>query len=157
MHNNFIKNLDLLPRSLEILDCSCNYISSLDNFISIASNLQELYCSQCEITSFKIYVDNNITQTPLKKINCYKNLILELDNLPEGLETLICGFNKIKSLDKLPSTLKILDCRECFIKTLDNLPEKLEELHCEQNYIKTLYNLPLTIKKCTYSGGTKIK
>ena len=67
-----------MPKSLEILDCSWNFITSLNN---LPEGLKELYCSN--------------------------NQIISLKNLPKALEKLFCEKNKslLKNLN-LPDSIK---------------------------------------------------
>jgi len=75
------RKLTVLPdlslyKNLQILHCSNNYLTSLDN---LPPNLQLLYCSDNQLTS--------------------------LDYLPTSLQELYCAGNQLTSLDNLPPTL----------------------------------------------------
>lgn len=86
-------------------------------------------------------------------VDCSKNRIKKLDNLPSNLIQLICYSNKLTNLDNLPLSLEYLDCSDNKISYLDNLPNKLKILYCEKNNIITLDNLPNSLEKlfCGYN------
>ena len=46
----------------------------------------------------------------LEILDCSRNNITQLDNLPKTLITLVCCNNSITQLDNLPQTLKFLEC-----------------------------------------------
>lgn len=115
LENICLEEIGILPKRLEILNCSDNYIDKLDN---LPETLQELYCDG--------------------------NAIEKLDNLPPKLESLICDNNKIETLDNLPDSLNYLDCNNNSIKKINKLPENLTNLDCGLNdELDYLCNLPL--------------
>lgn len=62
----------------------------------------------------------------LKTLNCYRNKITTLDNLPPGLKRLLCSHNKLIALDNLQPGLRILECNNNpliynFKPTLENI------------------------------------
>ena len=134
--NNKISNLNGIPSSLKILDCSGNYfIGVLD--LSNLPDLEILDCSDNRITE--------LTNIPkLIRLDCFLNHITHLDNLQQGIKYLYCNSNNIENLDHLPEGLEILHCSENKFDKLDRLPSTLSQLNCRNNRIK---NLDLRDKK----------
>ena len=54
----------------------------------------------------------------------------------KNLEILDCSRNNITHLDNLPPNLKKLYCHDNKITHLDNLPQRLKELECSNNPLK---------------------
>jgi len=72
----------------------------------------------------------------IKKIECRKQMLTELHDLPEVLEELDVTGNYIKKLDtKSLKFLKILRVSDNELETLDHLPESIEEIECENNQL----------------------
>lgn len=122
----------------------------------LPDTLQELYCYNNQITNF-----SNLP-TNLKILNCSNNRgLISLDNLPIGLEYLNCSCNAIQTLDFLPIGLQVLECtnmclcNDIGLNSLDYLPFNLKKLMCGGNNIKSLNNLPseLIYLDCSYNFG----
>ena len=79
-------------------------------------------------------------------LDCYNNLITQLDKLPSFLRELNCSNNQITQLDNLPSYLQELNCSGNQIIQLDNLPYSLRKLNCQWNRITQLDNLPISLQ-----------
>jgi len=128
-----LENLTVLPdlslyTNLQILHCSFNQLTSLDN---LPLTLQELVCDHNQITSLNHLPPN------LQGLWCYNNQLTHLKHLPSNLQTLICYNNQLKHLKHLPSTLQILNCS---FNQLTRLGVILPELCCYQNPIYTTCN-----------------
>jgi len=168
--SNKIKSISNLPLELVYLDISDNQLENLDN---LPSGLEYLLVSQTGLTQINLielenlkYLDISINNlgscvnalpSNLIHLNCSQSNVTKLDNLPFGLEKLICVNNDIKSLDMLPESLEYLDCDHNQITKLDNLPQNLIELVCSNNLIVELNNLPpkLTKLNCEKNKITK--
>ena len=87
--------------------------------------ITDLDISEQELTHLPFDIDN---YTNLKILNCEKNELTSLDNLPQSLETLDSGYNKLTNLDNLPPNLVELNCRYNKLTSLDNLPTNLQKL-----------------------------
>jgi hypothetical protein len=101
-------------------------LGSLSFGSHLLSNLRELCCSNCNLTSlgfseFKISLPN------LKILYCKYNQLTFIPHLPK-LEELSCGNNKLTSLGPLESGLPYF-------------PE-LRELYCENNNLTSLSSFP---------------
>ncbi len=80
----------------------------------------------------------------LIELYCNENQLTELPDLESQcpvLEELYCTENKLTSLPNLPETLKKLDCTINSLKKLPALPEMLKKLFCSQNQLITLPKL----------------
>jgi len=86
-----------------------------------------------EVTSIQ-----NIPDT-IKKIECKKQMLTELHDLPESLEELDVTGNYLQKLDtKSLKFLKILRVSDNDLETLENLPESIEEIECDNNQLTKL-------------------
>lgn len=131
-------------------------ISSLKG-IEYFSNLQYLDCSENYIETLD--VSNN---TALIKLSCYTNNIKELDfSHNANLEILNCGETEIKELDLSKNTkLKELDCSSLDLENLDvsGLP-MLEDLVCCYNKLQELDltgNPKLVYLNCAHNLFTRL-
>jgi Leucine-rich repeat (LRR) protein len=116
--HNQLKELPVLPHSLELLDCDNNQLKELP---VLPDSLKELYCSN--------------------------NQLKELPVLPDSLKVLFCSNNQLKELPVLPDSLKGLYCIENQLKELPVLPDSLEYLYCSNNQLKELPDIiPWEIK-----------
>lgn len=86
-----------------------------------------------EVTSIQNIPDQ------VKKIECKRQMLTELHNLPESLEELDLTGNYLKKIDtKSLKFLKILRISDNELETLDHLPESIEEIECENNQLTKL-------------------
>ena len=89
----------------------------------------------------------------------YSNLQGELPLPPQLMVTwLDCGRNKLTALPELPSSLAMLDCRDNQLTTLPVLPARLARLNCSINQLTALPELPdsLTVLSCSRNQLTKL-
>lgn len=100
-----------------------------------------------EITNVDLLLTDKI-----KYLDCSRNQITKLDNLPSGLEVLICDDNPIKSLNNLPLGLKYLSCVCCDIIEILNLPKDLRYLDITNNLLETI-KLPNYIEELKINMG----
>lgn len=123
------------------------YFSSFDNFIYDFN--QEEY-DRIEFMAFYFedteYI-NKVIKTlklpkSLKSLNCQRNCLEMLPELPEGLINLQCSNNKLTKLPQLPSTLKILCCDNNHIECLASLPDNLGIIIANNNKIQKISNFP---------------
>jgi hypothetical protein len=80
-NNNYIKSLDYLPNSIEILGCSNNQLEILEHLPS-----------------------------SIKILHCNNNYIKSLNKLPNSVETISCNNNQIQSIENLPTSVKKIYC-----------------------------------------------
>ncbi len=87
-----------------------------------------------------------------------RNQFSTLPNLPENLNTLICGYSSLDSLPELPKNLEILHCYSNKLKNLPLLPESLKILDCRFNHLTSLPKLSdvLNSLDCAYNGLTSL-
>ena len=125
--------------NLQELYCSNNQLTSSES-LSNCSNLQILDCSHNQITSLEL-LSNCIN---LQKINCYWNNITSIEPLSNciNLQKLNCTSNQITSLEPLSNciNLQTLYCSDNQITSLESLSNciNLQELYCSDNQIKSL-------------------
>ena len=114
------------------------------------TNIEKLRFSPGRITSLK-----NIP-THIKELSCPKNLLNNLEHIPESLELLDLNGNGIKSLDvsKLKE-LKVLNLSENVLIELDNLPQNLEQLFCNNNDLRKLDLEGLTKLSVLHCSGNR--
>ena len=118
------------------------------------SNITELHLSNKGLTQLP---DLSI-YTNLKVLNCSRNQITSLDNLPHTITKLHCSYNQITRLDNLPTILTVLDCAGNLIATLDNLPQTITELFCSGNPLQYDFEPTLeNIRKHTTTQDNIIK
>ena len=82
--------------SITTLDISKKKLTELPSWVSEHKKLEILDCSDNNITQ----LDN--LPPGLKHLNCRNNQLTHLDNFPPGLKHLDCSGNKITQLDNLP-------------------------------------------------------
>lgn len=178
---NYIKNL---PSQLKMLNIGSCYVPSVDN---LPSSLEVLSMYYDTVFSFNLnpslkyfrVTDCNLTTLPLlpsglEYLNCGRNLIDSVLNLPPGLDTLICGNDSLRYFE-FPDSLSVLsisgsdsiteiaslkklrsfDCSRTGITCLPKLNDELEvigtSLSCIPNYPPLLIaNIPLCTGKFSY-------
>jgi len=141
---NLLSQFDSNITELYLHDKKINGILDLSRF----TQLEKLNCVKNIIT--KII---NIPET-LKEFDCERNIITFLDNLPQNLNILNCSCNELTLLDNLPSNLTSLNCSfNIGIKSLDYLPSNLLSLKCIHCDLKNISCLPANLKKlkCGYN------
>jgi len=72
----------------------------------------------------------------LKSLILHSNIIEKIENLPNSIRILNLGINSITKLENLPCNLKYLIINNNFIEILENLPKDIEYISFENNYIK---------------------
>lgn len=91
-------------------------------------------------------------------LDCSKNEIINLNNVPDFITVLDCSKNKIKHLNNLPDSIINLNCSGNFIVNLEYLPNSLAHLNCSHNLIINLEYLPsgLIYLDCSYNKIIKL-
>ena len=80
----------------------------------------------------------NIPET-VEHLECTKNMIFALENLPPSIQVLNPSFNYLTEIDvSALKNLKKLIVSHNKIEKLENLPEEIEELRCDFNEIEYL-------------------
>jgi|GEM_PF-1137392 len=168
-------NLDNIPKSqLSYFNCSENNSLRKIN-LSEFTNLKELLCSRCNLTSLDLSAvpdlellncsNNNINEldisglTKLKKLNCYYNKLSVLDVSKNSLlETLFCSYNSLNSLDVSKNNLlETLSCSRNNIKSLDiSKNSKVKKLYIHVNPISELLICDKPLYTEVYCGSTKL-
>lgn len=121
-------------KNLEDLDCSQNQLTSLD--ISNNINLTELNCSNNQITELDISKN-----TALRNLYCHHNKLTELDtSTNKELNWLECSGNQLTKLNlKNNASLTLLNCYENNLIELDiSNSIKMWFLRCSDNKLKNL-------------------
>ena len=129
--------------SLNIRNSNISDISGIEKF----TNLNTLNCRKNQITGIS-NLPNNLTT-----LNCDSNLISNLSMLPNGLQHLFCTHNDLTSLGTLPGSLIRLDCSYNPLSLLPALPSSLIELYCANDSLTILPTLPnaLCTLSCSYN------
>jgi Leucine-rich repeat (LRR) protein len=151
-HTNCISQIEGVHSNVKKINCSKNRLRDLDSLNDELLELVELDCSR----NYIIKLDN--LPSKLIKLNCSSNQIVSLDNLPEGLKVLICSYNPILRLDNLPLGLIELVCsHNNHITQLDYLPCLLKYLEANSNpKLTQLSNLPNSIVKIVFNTNISI-
>lgn len=89
----------------------------------------------------------------IETLNCDKNQLVTLPELPEGLKVLWCDRNLLVTLPTLPEGLKVLCCRENLITFLPSFPEGLKYLACSRNLLTSLPVLPQSLETLVCYGN----
>jgi Leucine-rich repeat (LRR) protein len=170
---SYIENLTGIEdfKELEILDCSSNYLKTLN----ISSNLalKELSCENTWISVLDIKSNpnlislncnsNRLTTLDVKsnpfltKLNCAMNLLTSLDlSHCKELDSLDCSSNTLTSLDIQQNIqLTYLNCQQNQISSLNtSLNKEIGTLNCQFNQLKNLdvtNNIVLENLNCSYS------
>ncbi|MCT4637545.1 MAG: T9SS type A sorting domain-containing protein [Bacteroidales bacterium] len=170
-----LSNLDNIPKSqLRYFNCNENHTLEKIN-LSEFTNLKELLCSRCNLTSLDLSVvpdlellycsHNNINEldisglTKLKKLDCYDNKLSVLDVSKNSLlETLSCSRNSLNSLDVSKNNLlETLSCSHNNIKSLDiSKNSKVKKLYIYVNPISELLICDKPLYTEVYCGSTKL-
>lgn len=120
--------------SLTYLDCSGNYLSSLD--LSNNTRLVTLYCDNNQLTSLNVSGCSS-----LNRFTCGHNQLYSLDiSGSTNLKYMDCSSNPLGTLDVSKNTiLKNLYCKENQLTSLDvSYNAMLEYLDCSGNQLTTL-------------------
>ena len=150
--SNYLRSLDLSYNTkLEILWCEENQVRNLD--LSHNTALEELGCGGNQLTSLDM--SHN---TKLEFLSCYENQLSELDvSQNTALEDLICKNNQLSELDLSQNlALTVLDCSKNQLTELDiSHNPTLEELWCFENQLRSLDVSQNTALEKLYCGGQK--
>lgn len=98
-----------LPKRINTLDCSFNFLTSLDG------------CPW------------------VRTIHCDANLLTSLIGCPKSVRTICCSINNLRSLEGLPEGVEYVDCRHNQIETLEHLPLSVTTLRFEQDRLSKEY------------------
>jgi len=127
-----------VPKSIQILDCSHNNLTSL----IVPEGIKELWCHNNKLTSLivpkgvqELWCSGNkltslIVPKGIKELYCYDNKLTCLD-VPEGIQKLWCHNNKLTSLIA-PKGIKKLSCSDNKLIYV-NVPESLEYIDITDN------------------------
>ncbi|MCW2255363.1 hypothetical protein M2263_001454 [Providencia alcalifaciens] len=81
------------------------------------------------------------------------NDLVNLPNLPDGLEELNCSCNDLVNLSNIPNRLKKLDCYMNKLVHIQNLPPSLEYLYVSRNRLTEIPMLPTRLKILTCNNN----
>lgn len=76
-----------------------------------------------------------------------------INNLPQGLKTLIMGFSFVETVDNLPDSLENLSLTGSFNNPVDNLPSGLKTLILGEFFNQSINNLPKDLKKLVLANN----
>ena len=136
---------------LEVLDCTGNYLRSLD--LSYNTKLEILWCEENQLRNLDL--SHN---TALEELGCGGNQLTSLDmSHNTKLEFLSCYENQLSELDLSQNlALTVLDCSKNQLTELDiSHNPTLEELWCFENQLRSLDVSQNTALEKLYCGGQK--
>ena len=114
----FSDSLPVLPKSLQILSCELNQLSTL----KLPPNLVQCFCNNNNISSLLSFPDS------LQYFNCRNNKFTTLPPLPKALQTLFCSNNFLTELPQLPAFLNTLDCSATNLTCLPVIPNNMSTI-----------------------------
>lgn len=121
-----ITNISNLPNTLEKLTIANQYLVEIND---LPKSIVELDIHDNYLTVLDVHHLNK-----LKVLNVSNNKLEKLDNLPETLEELYCDNNELSQLilkDNL--VLRVLHCSNNKTIIIDGLPPSLVDFKCENN------------------------
>lgn len=121
-----ITSISHLPSGLEMLHIANQYLVEIND---LPKCLVDLNCADNYLNVLDLHYLPN-----LKKLNVANNKLEQLENLPESLEELYCNNNEISRLilrDNL--VLRVLHCSNNKTIIIDGLPPSLVDFQCENN------------------------
>jgi hypothetical protein len=127
--------------------------ASFENTINLSDN------NQIEIIYFDkgCVFDSSLDSLPstLKHLEFHTDTDFSqpIDNLPQGLKTLIMGLSFIQLVDNLPDSLENLTLIGSFNNPIDNLPSGLKTLVLGEFFNQSIENLPKGLKKLVLSNN----
>lgn len=95
----------------------------------------------------------------VKTIYLGKNHIVELRNIPKGIERLECSQNLLRDVGELPESLKLLNLKQNALEKVDlSKTKQLELLNVSFNHLESLTSLPESLKvlKCDHNQLTEL-
>lgn len=116
---NFNKNIDNLPKKLEILIMNDDFNQKIDH---LPPNLYRLHLGK-HFNQPVVFLPNN-----LLTVYFGSDFNRSIDNLPPNLDKLHLSHNFNKRVDHLPKKLITLILDEDFDQPIDNLPDSIESL-----------------------------
>ncbi len=130
--------------SLNYLDCSLNFLSSLP----VLSNfLVSLNCANNSLTALPAL--NN----SLLYLVCNNNSLTSLPSLPFGIQKLTCDYNSLNNLPPLSNSLITLSCVKNSLISLPTLPNSLQQLYCDNNNISCFPAFPQALVSISLSNN----
>ena len=120
----FTQIIEKYPQ-IQILNCSCNELTSLPESIGQLSSLKELYCSFNKLTSLPESIGE---LSSLQILYCWNN---QLTILPESigqlssLKELYCSSNRLTELPESIGQLSSLQRLRCSYNQLSSLPDSI--------------------------------
>lgn len=78
-------------------------------------------------------------------VDCGKNKLDKIPNLPSGVTVLICDRNLISLFAPLPAVITDIDCSHNSIENLPVLPASLKKINCSWNRLPSLPIMPLAL------------
>jgi Leucine-rich repeat (LRR) protein len=125
---------ELLPRDVQLVDFSYNYIHDDGLPFQWPGTVEELYLTHNSICN---YDDDTQWPAHLKVLCVSKNPLQKVPSaLPESLEKLYVDRTHLRHIQTLPSNLKLLSVESSYLRSLPKeLPHGLEKLFAERNFL----------------------
>lgn len=117
--------VDHLPKNTRIFNCNNGLLDELPDLTT--GKLEILECSGNLLTEI-----DNLPNT-LKELSCNYNKLKTIGMLPNSLEKLLCHHNELKLLPALNENLKMLSCSYNKLTCLPSFTRNLEKVYCHKN------------------------
>lgn len=137
-NKNEITSIKGFASSLEYLNCSGNFIETLDlSFTNI------IYCL-AEDNQLKIL---KLPNKFIHEVHCAFNDLQTIDNFPDNIMFLDCSKNNIKKIDKFPSELITIIISYNPIEYLpEHFPNNIQTINCDFTKIGFINYLPPSLR-----------
>ena len=160
--NNFCDNISKYYKILESYNYdSLVYLNTIEKYDGIITDDNLKLISKHNVliigTNYNVKLDNLPNNVKLIVINCERQYIHQLNNLPINLEHLIFNTTYNQLLDYLPYGLKTLELNEMCYVELHNLPSSLKKLSIGCKYNKLFINLPQDLEVLILSEFYRVK
>ena len=138
-----------LPKSMQIINISDNFFTSLPNFAQLgATELTEINCNNNQLTELPDTYFSNFSK--LKKFFCSRNRLTHLplfSTLSQSFHHLNCDHNEITEIPEFPSTLQYFSCTHNKLTRIPFLSNKFVFFSCKDN---ALTEFPEGIETCIH-------
>jgi hypothetical protein len=116
--NTVIKTIHKLPQACTIFKYYSGVFKTVPEYWPLY--LEELYVADNKLESL-----GDISYLPLRVLNCSKNMLKKMPELPQTLQSLRISWNYLTEIPALPDTLHTLYAQKNHIRQVEKLPANL--------------------------------